>query len=317
MPLFFVHIPKTAGTSFRIGAEQYFRKENIVYDYGKDSDTTSEIARQHLYASTPDFWAFGRACAAGDASLVGGHVGISKFVSLFGVANTITFLREPLERMASEYEHFVRNYGYKGSFQDFYSRPVMHNRQNKILHGVDIEAIGMLGLTERYKESLKVLNARYGIAIPLREDNRGRRALRERHELSEEDMAEFKQLNTRDFELYKRVVALVEARLAMFDAGKPWAHARLVETSASRVAGWAWWSGGSDEPVEVEIWINEELADTVLALERRPGLCHLRPPRGGYVGFHLPVELQWGDKVRCRVAGTGQWFPAGKAEIFR
>ena len=86
---------------------------------------------------------------------------------------------------------------------------------------------------------------------------------------------------------------------------------------ANRVAGWAWWSGGSDEPVEVEIWINEELADTVPALERRPGLCHLMPPRGGYVGFHLPVELKSGDKVRCRVARTGQWFPLEKAEIFR
>ena len=199
--------------------------------------------------------------------------------------STITFLREPLERMASEYEHFVRNYGYKGSLQDFYSRPVMHNRQSKILHGVDIEAIGMLGLTECYGESLEVLNDCYGIEIPFREDNRGRQALRERHELSAEDMVGFKQLNTRDFELYKRVAALVEARLVLFDAGKPWAHPRLVETSASRVAGWAWWSGGSDEPVEVEIWINEELADTVPALERRPGLCHLLPPRGGYVGF--------------------------------
>ncbi len=317
MPLFFVHIPKTAGTSFRIGAEQYFRKENIVYDYGKDSDTTSEIARQHLYVSTPDLWAFGRACAAGDASLVGGHVGISKFVSVFGVTNTITFLREPLERMASEYEHFVRNYGYEGSFQDFYSRPVMHNRQSKILHGVDIEAIGMLGLTGCYGESLEVLNDCYGIEIPFREDNRGKRALRERHQLSEEDMAEFKQLNTRDFELYKRVTALVEARLALFYADKPWSHARLVAVNSNRVAGWAWWSGEADEPVAVEIWINEELVDTVPALERRPGLCHLMPPRGGYVGFHLPVELKSGDKVRCRVARTGQWFPVEKAEIFR
>ena len=88
-------------------------------------------------------------------------------------------------------------------------------------------------------------------------------------------------------------------------------------TLACRVAGWGWWLGELDEPVEVEIWINEELAGTVPELERRPGLCHLLLPRGRYVGFHLPAELKSGDKVRFRVARTGQCFPAGKAEIFR
>lgn len=315
-PLFFVHIPKTAGTSFRIGAENYFRTDDIIYDYGKDSPVTSSIAQRYLYSPTSDVWAFGQACANEKAPLVCGHVGIRKFISLFGASNTFTFLRDPLERMASEYEHFVRNYDYKGSFRDFYSRPIMHNRQSKILHGVDVEAIGMLGLMECYKESLAMLNQCYEISIPVREENRGRNMMGNRYEIAPEDIIEFKRLNAADLTLYGQINALFEDRRAFFEVGVPWAHARIRELTSKRISGWAWWAGEADDPVEIEIWINNDLAGTARAVEWRPGLCHLLPARGGYVGFHFPVNLTPGDRVRCRVKNTGQWFPSGKASVF-
>lgn len=309
MPLFFIHVPKTAGTSFRLGAEQSFVNSKIIYDYGKASSETSAIVQQWLYQQTADFWQFGQVLHDAQAALLGGHVNINRFVSLLGAGNSVTFLREPLQRMASEYAHFVRHYEYKGSFHDFYSRPVMHNRQSKILHGVDVEAVGFVGLTERYADSLDLLNARYGIEILQREDNRGKKSLDAVHEISAEDEAELKQLNKRDIRLYEQAVALFDQRYTMHQDGKPWAHARLVEVKPGRIAGWAWWAGESDDPVTVEVWANGKHLDSVTAVELRPGLCRLLPPRGGYVGFHLPVKLQSGDQVQCRVASTGQWFP--------
>lgn len=309
MSLFFVHIPKTAGTSFRLGAEQSFPKSRVIYDYGKASAETSAVVQQWLYHQTADFWQFGQVLHDAQAALLGGHVNINRFVSLLGAGNSVTFLREPLQRMASEYAHFVRHYEYKGSFHDFYSRPIMHNRQSKILHGVDVEAVGFVGLTERYADSLKLLNARYGIEIPQREDNRGKKSLDAVHEISADDEAELKQLNKRDIRLYEQAVALFDQRYTMHQEGKPWAHARLVEVNPGRIAGWAWWAGESDDPVTVEVWANGKHLDNVTAVELRPGLCRLLPPRGGYVGFHLPVKLKPGDQVQCRVASTGQWFP--------
>ena len=41
-PLFFIHIPKTAGSSFRVAAEQYFGSEATYFDYGNGSKETSE-----------------------------------------------------------------------------------------------------------------------------------------------------------------------------------------------------------------------------------------------------------------------------------
>lgn len=314
MPLFFVHIPKTAGTSFRLGAEQLFDKSRIVYVYGENSPVTSLLAQQTVYGKYPDYWAFGQGCKRQQTAMVGGHVNIGRFVSLLGVQKTVSFLREPLQRMASEYAHFVRKFDYQGSFHDFYSRSIMHNRQSKALRKVEVEAIGILGLTERYGESLELVNAHYNIDIPGREDNRGKVSLDAIHEISLEDEVELKRLNKQDIMLYERVTAIFEARYHLFKNGKPWAHARMTEANSRRVAGWAWWAK-NDKPVEIEILVNSESHASMPATELRPGLCHLLPPRGGYVGFSLPVNLAPGDFVQCRVISTGQCFPSKPRRI--
>lgn len=232
-----------------------------------------------------------------------------------GAGNTLTFLREPLQRIASEYAHFVRNMDYKGSFKEFYSDPAMRNRQRRALNGVNVEAIGFIGLTERYSESLEVLNDRFSTQIPEREDNRGKARLEDQHKLDKEDVAELKRLNKRDIELYQYASALFDSRYTMFKSNQPWAHACLVEANAEGVSGWAWWADEQDAPLEVELWVNDELTSTVRAAELRQELCHLLPPRGGYVGFHVPLKLSPLDTVQCRIAATGQRFPLSPRRI--
>lgn len=313
MPLFFVHMPKTAGTSFRQGAEKYFSSERIVYDYGANSKVTSPLAKEFLHVDQPDFWQFKQ--ALDNPAMISGHVPIMRFASLCGAGNTITFLREPLQRIASEYAHFVSKKDYKGSFKEFYSDPTMRNRQRRALNGVNVEAIGFIGLTERYSEGLEVLNDRFATQIPEREDNRGKARIEDKHELDQDDVAELKRLNKRDIELYQYVSALFDSRYAMFKANQPWAHACLVEANAEGVSGWAWWADERDAPLEVELWVNGELTNTVRAAGLRQELGHLMPPRGGYVGFHVPLKLSPLDTVQCRVAVTGQWFPLSPRRI--
>ena len=44
-PLFFIHISKTAGSSFRVAAERYFGKEHVFYDYGPKANETNPDIR--------------------------------------------------------------------------------------------------------------------------------------------------------------------------------------------------------------------------------------------------------------------------------
>tara|TARA_Y100001001_G_scaffold163790_1_gene193881 strand:+ start:30968 stop:31930 length:963 start_codon:yes stop_codon:yes gene_type:complete len=309
----FIHIPKTAGTSFRLAAEEVFGASRIVYDYGKAAQETSDIVHRHVYEE-PDLWAFHEACKAQNAAMVGGHMNCNKFVGAMGVANIVTFVREPLQRIASEFEHFVRVKGYQGSFQEFYSQPKMQNRLTRAFKDVPVYAAGFVGVTERYDESLQMLNALTGMGIPVKQENLGKGQVGAVHEFTRDDLEQLRQLNKQDLRLYRRCLALFEERKELFEQGKPFVHGRLTQAAPKRIAGWAWWEPvASEQSVEVEVFVNGQFQRSVRAVDFMPNLLKIRPPRGGYVGFHLPMSLQVGDVVSCRVHETGQLL--GEIEV--
>lgn len=310
VPSFFIHVPKTAGTSFRKAAEAAFSADRILYDYGKQSVETSDLARRFLYETgREDRWGFYRALDAMDVALVGGHVGATRFVDGFGVDRSITFLREPLQRMASEYRHFCRHYGYEDTFRAFFSRPVMRNRMHKMMQGVPLEALGIVGLTERYEDSLDLVNRLYSWSLEVREDNLANEQACVPHEVDAEDEALFYRQNAPDVALYELACALFETRMDLLRRGRDYVHGKVAAAHPNRVTGWAWWAGERDDPVAVEVCVNDRAMKMVSAVELRPNLLRLAPPRGGHVGFSAQVDAQAGDRVSCRVAETGQEFP--------
>lgn len=309
MCLFFIHIPKTAGTSFRLAAEEMYGKSGIVYDYGVGSNKTSVEITNNIYSEPTDYWALYQYFSKNKIKMLGGHVDAAKYASLIGSTKTITFLRDPLQRIYSEYAHKVRHNNYLGSFFEFYSRPQMQNRQTKILHGVHLEALGLVGITELYSQSLNIFNTSFNASIPVREDNKGVKKIGALHKISDVDKNNLEIMNKKDINLYKYAVKLFHQRLMFHDKSLPWAHARIMECNVKSVSGWAWYSNDSDTPVDIEVWVNDVFYTMVKASIFRPGLLKLLPPRGGYVGFHLRLALSPSDYVQCRVAATGQKFP--------
>lgn len=313
--LFFVHVPKTAGTSFRQAVKESFDPDEVLEDYGVQSPSTSALIAEMLYEEPVDFWRFISTCKDRGVRYIGGHVPCARFLSVFGATAMVTFLRDPLQRIASEYSHFVRRKGYEGSFRDFYDRPLMQDRQSKLLRGVDLEAIGMLGITERYADGLVEINSGWRLDMALRSDNVGRERPDVPHAIDPADQERLEFLNQRDIALYQHVAALFDERRALSQAGHTWAHARMTELKPQRVVGWAWWSDADDRPVEVEVWVDGACTARTVAVDFRPGLCNWKPPRGGYVGFQVRIRLKPGQRVQCRVAATGQYFPLAPAVV--
>ncbi len=307
-PLFFVHIPKTAGTSFRVAAINYFGHRAVVRDYGESVPETSSVVNQHIYQAG-DYWALYQAMQKSESKMLCGHVPSVKYVAGMGVANIITFLRDPLQRLVSEYQHFVRHLDCKETFKEFYSRPTMINRQSKALEHVPVQAAGIVALTERYQDSLQLINARYGLDIKPLEKNIYRKAVEVPYEVEPEDEQELRELNKKDLDLYALAVALFQQRKEMFDHQLCYAHCRMVDVPANRVVGWAWWEKEVDEPVEVLIRINGEVVAEDRAQSYRSTLARLSPPRLGYSGFVTSIKAKSGDSVDCVVAKTGQVFP--------
>lgn len=304
--LFFVHIPKTAGTSFRKAVEEFYGFDSVCYDYNQDSVETSSIVKEEVYRNK-DIYGFFEKFAASSYRFLSGHVSAGKYTPLFGSNKTVTFLRDPLQRVRSEYEHFVRHNKYDGDFASFYRKPQFINRMSKIIGAVPLESIGVVGLTEKYSESLDLINNRYEIGIPNLELNVGRERKNTPYHFDNEEYNELKSLNKEDINLYESAVKLFGQRLEMRQKGVRYAHGAMQQVSVKSTRGWCWWER-SELPVEIDVYADNQKVGSCLAGDLRPGLLRLGIPRKGYVGFHFAFtkDLPIGTSIRCEVHETGQ-----------
>jgi hypothetical protein len=202
-----IHTPKTAGTSLRVALEKYFGASSVIRDYGPHSLVTDAVVQEHLYSGDE---------SKGPESLVAeissrkkkvliGHFPLSRYADYFDKKNIITFVRDPLVRMCSEYLHRVKNKSFTGSFSEFLQKPVYQNLQSRFLKGVSEDTF--IGITEQYTESLQNINriAQWGLST--RKKNVGRRGGGQKfaENLSVQESGLFYRMNAEDVELYQFV----------------------------------------------------------------------------------------------------------------
>ena len=232
-PYFFLHIPRTAGTTLNSILEGHFAPEEILKFY-EQADY-----RKHRYHTSEIF---------DSIRLVMGHIllgGINP-PSLFGVpVRVLTFLREPVARLASEYEFqrswkqnhlysFLNENGisfgeyirstekflyYRG--KNFMTRCISHQSDMEGPYPEKALAIAkenlekhfvFFGIQERFAESLLMLGDLLGISNLLHDK---RNVLKEdsRMALSAEDLATAREFNRADIELYEFACGLFEERV--------------------------------------------------------------------------------------------------------
>ncbi|MFV8781647.1 hypothetical protein ACNKU7_04415 [Microbulbifer sp. SA54] len=306
-PLVFIHVPKTAGTSFRFGVDQLLGADRVVRDYGPQSPETSSIVRDWVL-NQRDLWQFRREFDNGGYHFITGHFNAQRYVPAFGVQRCFTFLRDPVQRVYSEYQHFVRNYEYKQDFPTFYRSAPFINRQLRMFDNVSWPALGMIGFTEYYRESLEFVEAKFGLSVPLLEENRGRDNVRE-YEIPADQLEEVKKINQRDIRFYDAALEQFQWRCQLKNAGKTFTAGEVREVRDGKLYGWAAPETG-DAPAKIEILVNGTVHAQVFARLDRPGLRAQGVMRNGQVGFvaDLP-RVETGQEIVCRVADTGQILP--------
>ena len=158
-PLIFIHIPKTAGTSFRLAANEIIGLEAIINDYGADSKETSQILRDTVYNTRRGKKFLVNEIVQNRIQFFTGHFHAAKYLNIFdNHVRWCTFLRDPIQRVISEYFHLVRHNNYNQSLEYFCNEPQNCNRQSQLISGLRLEQFYFVGITELYQDSLRVFN---------------------------------------------------------------------------------------------------------------------------------------------------------------
>lgn len=159
-----VHIPKTGGTTF-LDVLKASAQEILYLDYG-DGNRPTGIFRNGKPIEEP-FEAIGDIESLPGRSVIHGHFHASKYFKQFPNAAFVTWLRDPVERLASHYFFWQRTpfmddplcnkvISEKMSLEEFARLDVLRNVHHKFLFPITVERFSFVGITEEYGRSLEL-----------------------------------------------------------------------------------------------------------------------------------------------------------------
>lgn len=293
--MLFVHIPKTAGTSFRESIEDVVASRSrrfckIERDYGAGAGVTTAAVKEATYDANDVSQLI---IKSPDDTFMTGHYSILRYLPHYGIGRVCTFVRDPVSRVVSEYLHACRHHGVTDHFEAFYRQPSMQNRQWKLLAGQPLGCMGAVGVTERYEDSLKIINARFDLQLEARTANANPASRDKYQDLINLHRESIEALNKHDIRLYRQANILLDRRLKVLATGEaPLAY--RTEKHPHAISGYAWWPE-SDEMVELVVCrVADEgkydtVMDGILAKEFSVEAAGLGALRKGYVGFRFGV----------------------------
>jgi hypothetical protein len=260
----FLHVPKAAGTTLQRVTERHYRPSEIFFLGSRVQDAIDDLRRLDPVRLER-------------LRLVHGHLAFGLHEALPGPCSYFTLLREPVDRVASFF-YFVREQGDHylydlsrsagmdlAGFMESGVTIMVDNGQTRQISGLwdeipygecDREVLELakrnlrsrfdvVGLSERFDESLLMLGRRYGWRhlYYTRENVTSRRP--PRRELPRADRLAIERHNALDAELHAYAAELFAARLASLGPGFPAEVARFRRRNArvgrAYTTGWRAW----------------------------------------------------------------------------
>jgi hypothetical protein len=156
-----VHIPKCGGISFQHVLRRIYGRRGLWLNYGAFTNRTE--ARYELIPA-------GTQC-------IHGHFLADTFDDFVPQPELVTWLRHPVERVVSNYHHFLRHpdpgnpccralLERRLTLEEFAELDLMRNEATRYLAGRPVEAFKFIGIMENFAESLAMFGAAFGVAVP-------------------------------------------------------------------------------------------------------------------------------------------------------
>ena len=164
-----IHIPKTGGTTF-LEILKAIAEEVLYLDYGNQIFSPTAVYRRGKLVQEP-FESITDLELLPGRSIIHGHFHIRRYLEKFPNASYITWLRDPVERIASHYffwQRAAQKHAFmedplcnkviseKLSLVEFAELERLHNVQYRFLAPVGVEHCDFIGITEEYDRSIKL-----------------------------------------------------------------------------------------------------------------------------------------------------------------
>ncbi len=269
--ILFVHIPKTAGTSFRLSLQEWAGDKNTLYDYSLSSDETSKIIIETMYEKK-DPYLLHLAMQKHSKLFLSGHFHVGKYMHFFDTINVITFVRDPIQQVFSHYKHYKKYHNYTKSIETFIREERFCNFQSRLLQQKPLELFGFVGIVEQYTQSIEIINDMFGFNLSVLTKNR----IDEFHdELTENVKDLIKKNNQKDIALYDKAVQIFQQRVDEYKNKYKYTYQWIQEETNEQIRGLAFYR---DNEV---VYLN----NSIHAKDHRPGMTVHNVPRDAYVGF--------------------------------
>lgn len=301
----FVHIPKTAGTSFRDALDSHLK---MVYDYSQGNPVTSKDVSKYIYQQD-NFYDFNKRISSFKNVCIAGHFPVYKYLNLVNPSRIITFLRHPVDQVISHYNHQVKYHNLSCTFEKFISIPKNANLQSRMLYRIPLGLIGFIGITEQYDCSLKMFNSVYNMDLKSLRSNVNDKKTMQKEELDSELLNEILNNNADDLKLYQLALKLLKTRSEFNKNTDPkrWVFSHVQINKKGNITGCAFTCGEEDKAVKLELLVKGSISHQFEAKDFYSETPKARLPRERYVGFkiankHLPAD----SEITLRVVETQQ-----------
>lgn len=172
-----IHIPKTAGRSWRAQLEsefgsrllldKEFEKIDSIETYKEIFETNTPRADERKEALKAELNA-SRDELMRDYDVIHGHFVADKYMDIFPTTQFVAIFRDPYQQMVSAYYYIQREAGelfqkYNPTLLQFIE--LLSSMQAPFLGSIAIEELAMVGLTEEYERSVALFEAIFGKKI--------------------------------------------------------------------------------------------------------------------------------------------------------
>jgi hypothetical protein len=247
-----IHIPKTAGHSFKGVLTSVFGKENILH---------ANALQGYFRIIGGDILLMGidtleKIC--NNYKVIHGHFTFRDIETIYDNFRPLLFawVRDPVERVVSYYNYLLRKKLIEKKFVigfedepdlvDYARKKNARNVMSRCLEGIDLEEIDFLGVFEYIQEEIEHLsNMMSWGRVTLEHKNKSEVIRKKRPPVSEEEKRIIRDLNEEDVEIYERALILREKRLKEFKKKSHLIEKKISSFSAS-------FADGTDKDIPID-----------------------------------------------------------------